>query len=100
MNCHPELDLGFRNADPDTCEAAANNAAEKANYSRRLALDTLRNNSAGLTDFELAELTGYQQTSIGKRRGELRDRGLVLDSGLRRSAPSGSKAIVWKAAVK
>jgi hypothetical protein len=89
----------FRNSDVDTCGAAATDAAQSANYSRELALATLTKHSDGLTDFELAALTGYQQTSIGKRRGELRDRGLVIDSGLRRPAPSGSKSIVWKAAI-
>ena len=88
----------FRNSDPHTCEAAANDAAKRASYSRRLALQILRGNPAGLTDFELAELSGFQQTSIGKRRGELRDAGLVVDSGERRRAPSGSMAIVWRAA--
>jgi hypothetical protein len=49
----------------------------------------------GLTDFELADIMGRQQTSAGKRRGELRDIGLVSDTGYRRPAPSGSMAIVW-----
>jgi hypothetical protein len=53
------------------------------------------------TDFELAQHTGLQQTSIGKRRGECRDNKLVREAlgqdnqPLRRSSPSGSQAQVW-----
>lgn len=50
----------------------------------------------GLTDFELAELVRRQQTSAGKRRGELRDKGLIQETAHRRPAPSGTLAIVWK----
>ena len=87
----------YRATDPETCAMAAAAASHGAAESRALALDALRKNPGGLTDFELAEITGYQQTSIGKRRGELRDEALVADSGLRRAAPSGRSAIVWKA---
>jgi len=38
---------------------------------------------------------GRQQTSAGKRRGELRDAGYIEDGLMRRPAPSGSMAIVW-----
>jgi hypothetical protein len=37
-----------------------------------------------------------QQTSVGKRRGELRDLGLIEDSNTARPAPSGALAIVWR----
>lgn len=54
-----------------------------------------------LTDFELASQTGWQQTSIGKRRGECRDAGLieaaeVNGQPLRRPSPSGSMAQAWR----
>jgi hypothetical protein len=69
--------------------------------SRLLALKTLYGHPGGLTDFELATLTGRQQTSIGKRRGELFAVGLVevLRDGhgdpVKRPAPSGALALVW-----
>jgi|694.fasta_scaffold17751_6 hypothetical protein len=85
-----------RHTDPETCEEARKDALSNAARGRKIALDLLFANPEGLTDFELAELSGWQQTSIGKRRGELRDLGLVEDSGLRRPSPSGSKAIVWR----
>lgn len=93
----PELFRMARRTDPDTSHAAALDVIPHASHDRRLALGVLRSHPDGLTDFELADLTGIQQTSIGKRRGELRDAGLVRDSGRRRPAPSGSMAIVWVA---
>src|SRR5262249_38882743 len=44
-----------------------------------------------------AALSGLQQTSIGKRRGELRDSGFVRATDRQRRAPSGAMAIVWEA---
>jgi DNA-binding transcriptional ArsR family regulator len=90
--------FGARATDPDTSHAAAADAAVNAATHRARALAELRAAGClGLTDFELADRTGLQQTSIGKRRGELRDAGLVRDSGQRRPSPSGSAAIVWVA---
>ena len=69
---------------------------------RLLALRTLAEHPAGLTDFELAEITGRQQTSIGKRRGELYDAGLVEAATnergeiVKRPSPSGALSIVWR----
>jgi hypothetical protein len=85
-----------RFTDPETSRRAAADAARSAATHRTRALETLRAHHGGLTDFELAALLGVAQTSIGKRRGELRDAGLVEDSGVRRPAPSGSAAIVWR----
>ncbi len=86
---------GVRANDPDTSwEAALGRLGGKA-ADRRAALEWLFVRPDGLTDFELGEVMGRQQTSAGKRRGELRDLGLVVDTGQRRPAPSGSSAIVW-----
>lgn len=54
----------------------------------------------GLTDFELAQLSGKAQTSIGCRRGELAKLGFVtaklVDGAIAtRPAPSGAAATVW-----
>ena len=94
---HPITWGSYRASDPPTSREAAENNAPRAPRHRDLALRVIREHPAGLTDFELADLTGLAQTSIGKRRGELRDRGLVEDSGERRPSPSGSAAIVWRA---
>ncbi len=86
-----------RASDPDTSHAAAVRGPEVRRKDLDTALAHLRQaGQAGLTDFELAAKMNRQQTSAGKRRGELRDAGLVRDSGRRRRAPSGSSAIVWE----
>jgi DNA-binding transcriptional ArsR family regulator len=92
----PGVEPVARSTDPGTSWAAAHDATPKAPTHRARVLQALRSIPGGLTDYELAELVGLQQNSAGKRRGELRDAGLVEDSGRRRPAPSGSKAIVWK----
>lgn len=83
-----------RATDPDTSRTAARSA--RVRDGQRKVLDALAvAGGAGLTDFELADRTGVKQTSIGKRRGELRDAGLVVDSGRRRPSDTGRPAIVW-----
>jgi hypothetical protein len=90
-----------RATDPDTSHEAAQDAAGNSDKHRALALRLLEEAGPdGLTDFDLAAATGIQQTSIGKRRGELRDAGLVINSGRKRPSPSGSAAIVWVAVEK
>jgi len=89
-----------RNTDLETSHEAARDATFKASKHRIFALDAL-NRFGPLTDFELATRTGLQQTSIGKRRKECQDAGLVTvllgASGekIKRPAPSGSSALVW-----
>lgn len=87
-----------RVSDPETSHQAARRAATNAATNRARVLDFLRSRGAlGATDFETADAVGSQQTSAGKRRGELRDAGLVEDSGVCRPSPSGSPSIVWVA---
>lgn len=89
-----------RDTDPETSHEAAEDAKFKASKHRLLAMTTL-SRFGPLTDFELAARTGIQQTSIGKRRKECQDAGLVTalvtadGSKVKRPAPSGSNAIVW-----
>lgn len=82
-----------RPTDPDTSRTPTQ---PRLSAGRLLALDALARHSAGLTDFELAEITGKPQTSIGKRRGELVAAGLVVATLERRPSPTGSPAIVWR----
>jgi hypothetical protein len=99
-----------RIADPETSQEAAADAQLNASKGRLLVMWWLWRSRAesgdavphGLTDFELAKFTGWQQTSIGKRRGECMKAGFV-QAGLdadgkkrKRPAPSGSAAIVWE----
>lgn len=89
-----------RASDPVTCHQAAESAGMRASHGRLRVLQHLADGGP-MTDFELAASTGVIQTSIGKRRGECRDHGLVeavLDRGtaVSRKSPSGSPAIVWQ----
>lgn len=86
-----------RRTDPDTSHQAAAAAKRKAPTHRELALRALVANRWGLTDFELAHVTGVPQTSIGVRRKELVRAGLVEATKERRPSPSGSPSIVWRA---
>lgn len=85
-----------RRTDPSTSWMAARLAEPRAGTNRALALGLLRERGSQ-TDFELASASGLQQTSIGKRRGELVEAGLVRATDLRRRSPSGAWAIVWEA---
>jgi hypothetical protein len=89
--------FGARTTDPETShEAAEINHAVR----RRDRWEVLRTHydhaQQGLTDFELANITRRQQTSVGKRRGELRDLNLIEQTDMRRPSPSGATAIVWR----
>ena len=86
-----------RATDPITSHQAALFAEPKAETHRVIALRVLKAHPAGLTDFELADLTGIPQTSIGVRRKELVEMELVEATDQRRPTPSGAKAIVWRA---
>lgn len=87
-----------RNSDCETSHAAAAMASMRASEDRLLVLRLLADGPK--TDFEIADITGRQQTSLGKRRGDCVDYGLVEvakdgDEILKRPAPSGSMARVW-----
>lgn len=90
------LGPGARNSDPETSHRAAARDPDRKMRDRTAVLRAHYEHPDGLTDFELAEIVGRQQTSAGKRRGELRDMGLIEATELRRPAPSGSPAIVWR----
>ena len=97
-----ELRPTYRHTDPDTsADAAIGATSNAATHRQRAAQALLSAGRDGLTDFELADLTGIAQTSIGKRRGELVTAGVVtalLDRTgrqIRRPAPSGASAGVW-----
>lgn len=49
----------------------------------------------GLTAHETALATGFDRMAIQPRISELRSKGLVMASGMRRRNPSGKTATVW-----
>jgi DNA-binding transcriptional ArsR family regulator len=90
-----------RRTDPLTSHMAAIDARFRAdNHRRRALLAFLEYGS--LTDFELASKTGLQQTSIGRRRKDCQDAGLVTfhrdeeGNKVKRTTPSGSKSYAWE----
>ena len=85
-----------RRSDPIPSHLAARDANRRINADHRLVLLTHADYRNGLTDFELAHLCDRQQTSLGKRRGELRNAGFIEATPEKRPAPSGSAAIVWR----
>lgn len=93
----PDLfSVAARRSDPETSHQAADRHPALRQTDRRAALLAHAAYPAGLTDFELADIMGRQQTSAGKRRGELRDLGMIEQTKDRRPAPSRSPAIVWR----
>jgi hypothetical protein len=85
----------FHRDGPDTEREAAFAIVSTARQ-RLLVLRVLGAFPDGLTDDEIAEQTGLYRYSAAPRRYELRDRGLVVDSGDRRLTPHGRRAIVWQ----
>jgi len=86
--------------DQSTSVAAANDARKKCSENQMRALLLLAKKP--MTDYELADATGMQQNSIGKRRGDLYKIGLVEpetdDAGnqVKRPGPTGSTCLSWR----
>jgi hypothetical protein len=90
------LTPGARHSDPGTAHAAAANARRRLGESHRRVLAALAQaGERGLTDFELARITGRKQTSYGVRRGELVKAGLVHRTGQTRPSDTQSDSAVW-----
>lgn len=85
-----------RRTDPATSKQAARRNPDQRSVDRLRVLKLHAEHPEGLTDFQLAAILRGQQTSLGKRRGELRDEGLIAETTERRPSPSGSPSIVWK----
>ena len=81
-----------RRYDPQTSKDAANSV--DVERLQGLVLDMLRDCPS--TTQELADFCKMPRDSISPRIRPLVDKGLVMDSGLRRAGPSGRKAIVWR----
>jgi hypothetical protein len=80
----------------DTIIEAAEAITPKIGRLQRLALEAVRNAGArGLTSDETAEALHSDRWSIQPRLSELKLKGLVVDSGLRRRNSTGKNAIVW-----
>jgi hypothetical protein len=84
-----------RNTDPATSHEAGQLQYNNVN-DRQLVLGTHYKNQDGLNDYELSDPYHRQQNSLGKRRTELFQAGLIEDSGLRRKGHTKSPCTVWR----
>jgi predicted ArsR family transcriptional regulator len=84
--------------DLDTSRLAAEQIATQAPLLRRRCLTALRARAAGATADEIAADLGLSILSVRPRFSELRQQGLILDTGVRRANESGCSAKVWRAA--
>lgn len=80
----------------DTDRAAALAVMPRSGTQRRRVLAAIAlAGEQGLTDHELADVTGLYLYSAAPRRTELLRGGWVRDSGKRRETPLGAEAVVW-----
>lgn len=87
-----------RSSDPGTSWAAAKSVeGAEATRMELVVLAALKAHPAGLTGHELVEATGLNYESCTPRIRPLVRKGLVVDSGERRTGLSNRKSIVWKA---
>ena len=90
-------DHGHRTGDPDTSVEAAVAASTDMTHNQIIVLRALAAaGTHGLIDHEHHPVNGLDQDTAGKRRGELRALGLVVDSGHRRKTPRNRNAVVWR----
>ncbi len=92
---HPAL---ARSTDPGTSRAAAASVSSNANRLEKIVLDAVKASVDGLTSHELAEATGLSLVTVSPRLRPLTNKGLIVDSQIRRAGTSGRQSIVWKPA--
>jgi len=80
-----------------SAEAAASIEAVTARLQRAVLLAIRERGALGLTSHELAVRLGLERASVQPRTSELREMGLIRDSGQRRRNPNGKRAIAWVA---
>ncbi|TPG56371.1 hypothetical protein [Sphingomonas glacialis] len=82
----------------DTSISAARSIDIATSHLQRIALRAIRAAGArGLTTHELADIVRIHRDALQPRTTELRQRGLIRDSGGRRQNVTGKNAIVWVA---
>lgn len=93
--------LRVRHSDPATAQAAATAIAEVVNLECCRVLDALRDLEGNATAYEVVlrlRSAGIdrQQNCVARRLTDLRDAGLVRDSGRTRPGSSNRQLIVWE----
>lgn len=93
------FDTGRNHRGVDTSIAAAELAALTSNHLRYIVHKTLCEQGDHTVD-EVCAIAGYPRYSLQPRFTELRKKGLIRDTGLRRRNVSGATAIVWRAVLR
>lgn len=84
--------------DPDTSRQAAQSILGALTEIQQRVLDYARDHPEGFTDADLgAAFPGASYSTYRTRRGELVEKGLIVDTGQRVKLPSGRGAVVWRA---
>jgi len=82
----------------ETSKAAADEIRDDLHKLQKLVLDAIRaSKDNGLTDQQIQTLLNMGPATECPRRIELREKGLIKDSGTKRLTRSGRKATVWVA---
>ena len=93
-----EAERRARATDPWTSHAAASKAPGLAARQAACILEVLRINKGGLTVDEIATIIGtLDRVQVGRRMIDLREGGLIIDSGITRTNSNNRHVIVWKA---
>lgn len=92
----PYRDDGVGFQPTDTSERAAVGAAPRVKSLRARVLELLRTHPAGLDSEQIAQMLRVPYCSVQPRTSELRNEGLILDSGERNDGPWGKPIIVWR----
>jgi predicted transcriptional regulator len=82
----------------DTSADAARSIELSVGHLQRVALRAIRAaGGRGLTTNELVSVVNINRDTIQPRTSELKELGLIRDSGARRTNANGKRAIVWVA---
>ena len=92
----PYLDTGPGFQRTDTSYDAAIAVSSKAATLQAAVLALLEQNPRGMDSEQIAEVLGCDYVSIQPRTSELRNQGLIYDSGERRLSRYNRQIIVWR----
>ncbi len=96
MNAHSTYPDMPGNRGVDTSIAAGDKIAKSLGYLQKIVQRAIiEAGPFGITTNELAEKLAIDRGTIQPRTSELKQKGVIRDSGARRRNANGKKAIVW-----
>lgn len=90
---YPEMGVGHSGT--DTSAMAAASFGSRAEIARAAIVQTLQEYGAPLAASELTDLVDFPELTVRPRLSELRNDGLIVDSGIRRPGRYGKLTITW-----